>query len=168
MTESTGGGLSQAELTELEIAAFMGPHVQRARIALVLVGVLYAVTAFLNYNDIAALQNAVRTQGGDGPRAAEAKHLVDTAYYFIVFTGVAGIANIALAVIASKKASFAMYAAMAIFIAYTLFEVSLGVPFFVDSVWWVTAIVVGLGAQAVWKAEKLRKERDAPRAIALT
>ncbi len=168
MTEIPGGGLSQAELTELEIAAFMGPHVQRARIALVLVGVLYAVTAFLHYSDIAALRNAMRMHGGEGPGAAEAKHLVDTAYYFIVFTGVAGIANIALAVIAGKKASFAMYAAMAIFIAHTLFEVALEVPFFVDWVWWVTAIVVGMGAQAVWKAEKLRKEREAPRAIALS
>jgi hypothetical protein len=166
MTEYPAGGLSQAELTELEIAAFMGPHVNRARIALVLVGVLYAVTAFLHYNDIATLRNAMHTYGG--PRAQEAKHLVDTAYYFIVFTGVAGIANIALAVIAAKKATFAMYAAMTIFVVYTLFEISLGVPFFVDWVWWATAIVVGMGAQAVRKAEKLRKEREAPRAIALS
>jgi hypothetical protein len=168
MTEIPGGGLSQAELTELEIAAFMGPHVQRARIALVLVGVLYAVTAFSHYGDITRLRHAMQSYGGDSPGAAEARHLVDTAYYFIVFTGIAGVANIALAAIAGKKATFAMYAAMAIFGAYTLFEISLSVPFFVDYVWWITAIVVGMGAQAVWKAEKLRKEREAPRAIALS
>jgi hypothetical protein len=168
MTDIPGGGLSQAELTELEIAAFMGPHIKRARIALVLVGVLFAVTAILHYNDIDALRNAMRRYSDESPRIAEAKRLVDTAYYFIVFTGFAGVANIALAAIAGKKATFAMYAAMAIFGAYTLFEISLSVPFFVDYVWWITAIVVGMGAQAVWKAEKLRKEREAPRAIALS
>ncbi|HTJ42095.1 MAG TPA: hypothetical protein VL463_08350 [Kofleriaceae bacterium] len=147
---------TQAELTELEIAAFMGPHIKRARLALVIVGALYALAAGLHYSDISKLHDAVSGRGD-----SEIKSLVDKAYYFVVFTGIAGVANLALAAIAGKKASFAMYAAMAIFAAYTLFELSLGVAFFLDWLWWLTAITVGMGFQAAYKADKLRRDRAA-------
>ena len=152
-------GPTQAELTELEIAAFMGPHIKRARFALVLVGALYAVTAILHYTDIAKLRDAMRAYSGDSPEIAAAKHLVDTAYYYVVFTGIAGVANIALAVIAGVRASFAMYAAMAIFVAYTLFQLLLDIPVFLDWVWWIIAIVVGMGFMAARKADQLRRDR---------
>jgi hypothetical protein len=165
MTEDLNpSGPTQAELTELEIAAFMGPHISRARIALVLVGALYALTAFLHYADIAKVHDALRAYDGDSPQAARLKHLVDMAYYYVVFTGVAGVANMALAAIAGARPTFAMYAAMAIFAAHTLFQISIDVPFFVDWVWWIMAIVVGMGFHAAWKAEKLRRERAAPQA----
>ena len=47
--------MAQDNLLELEIGAFMGPHIKRARIVLVIVGVLYAVWGYLNYSDIAQL-----------------------------------------------------------------------------------------------------------------
>lgn len=169
MMTDTSSTPTQAELTELEIAAFMGPHIKRARIALVLIGALYAITAYLAFDDVARLRDMMRTYGNSGPEAAEAKHLVDMAYYFVVFTGVAGVANIVLAAIAGTKATFAMYAAMAIFVAHTLFQLSLGGDgFFLDFKWWLIAIVVGMGFQAAWKAEKLRKERAPARATALS
>ena len=167
MTEMPSGP-SQAELTELEIAAFMGPHIQRARFALALVGALYAVTAFLHYSDIAKLHDAMRAYSGDSPEETAARHLVDNAYYFVVFTGVAGVANLVLAAIAGARATFAMYAAMGIFAAYTLFQLSLGIPVFVDWVWWIIAIVVGMGFMAARKADKLRRDRAPAIAVALT
>ena len=167
MTEMPSGP-SQAELTELEIAAFMGPHIKRARFALVLVGALYAVTAFLHYSDIAKLRDEIRAFNGDSPEVSAARHLVDNAYYYVVFTGIAGVANIVLAAIAGARATFAMYAAMAIFVAYTLFQLVLGIPVFIDWVWWIIAIVVGMGFLAARKADNLRRERALATATALS
>ena len=87
------------------------------------------------------------------------KDLVDKAYYYVVFTGIAGVANMFLAAIAGARASFAMYAAMAIFVAYTLFQLALGIPVFIDWVWWIIAIVVGMGFMAARKADQLRRDR---------
>jgi hypothetical protein len=169
MMTDTSSTPTQAELTELEIAAFMGPHIKRARIALVLIGILYAVTAYLAFDDITRLRDMTRAYGGDSPEAAQARHLVDMVYYFVVFTGVAGVANLVLAAIAGTKATFAMYAAMAIFVAHTLFQIYLGGDgFFLDFKWWLIAIVVGMGFQAAWKAEKLRKERALAQATAIS
>ncbi|HEY5948416.1 MAG TPA: hypothetical protein VIV40_23125 [Kofleriaceae bacterium] len=161
--------LSQAELTELEIGAFMGPHIKRARIALVLMGILYAVTAYLAYGDVSRARDMMHAMGNTSAEAARVKHLVDMAYYFVVFTGVAGIASIVLAAIAGTKTTFAMYAAVAIFAAHTLFQLYLGgVGFLLSWEWWLIAIVVGMGFQAAWKADQLRKERAPAQATALS
>ena len=169
MMTDTPGTPTQAELTELEIAAFMGPHIKRARIALVLIGVLYAVTAYASFDDVARLRESLRTYGDGGPETAEASHLVDMIYYFVVFTGIAGVANIVLAAIAGTKATFAMYAAMAIFVGHTLFQIALGGDgFFLDWKWWLIAIIVGMGFQAARKADQLRKERAPAQATALS
>lgn len=169
MTEIPGHTLSQADLTELEIAAFMGPHVKRARFALVLVGIMYALTAYLHYGDIAAAHRAMGAYGDD-PEVAAMRQTIDAAYYFIVFTGIAGVANILLAAIGGKRPTFAMYTAVAIFVAHSLFQLYLGMAPFADWVWWISAIVVGMGGEAAWKAEKLRRERreQIPQAIART
>ena len=137
---------------ELEIAAFMGPHIQRARIFLVLLGGLYLFTGYQAYDDIAALR--ALTRGDEGAFA----DLVNLLYAAVIFTIVAGVANIVLAVIAGKKTTFAIYAAVAIFVAHTLFQIYLaGGLLFTSWVWWLTVIVLGMGFQAAYKAEKLRK-----------
>ena len=160
--------LSQSELTELEIGAFMGPHIKRARIALVLVGILYAVVAYLNYDDITRVREMLHSMSGSEPGVAKARHAVDLAYYYVLFTGFAGVASIVLAAIAGTKATFAVYAATAIFAAHTLFQVYLGgVEALLSWQFWLIAIIIGMGFQAAWKADQLRKERSLPQAMAL-
>jgi hypothetical protein len=161
--------LSQSELTELEIGAFMGPHIKRARIALVLVGILYAVTAYFSYDDVVRMREMMRGVAGSSPEVDKARRLVDMAYYFVVFTGIAGVASIVLAAIAGTKATFAMYAAAAIFAGHTLFQIYLGgVAALVSWEWWLIAIVIGMGFQAAWKADKLRRDRAPAQATALS
>lgn len=139
---------------ELEIAAFMGPHIKRARIALVLVGIVYAFNGYRAYGDINELHELMR---GDSSELASA---VNMAYYFVVATVVAGVANIFLAAIGGTKVTFAIYIAMAIFAAHSLFALYLGgVVLFMSWLWWLTAIVLGMGFQAAWKADQLRKNR---------
>ena len=144
----------QEDLVELEIAAFMGPHIKRARIALVVVGLVYAVNAYLAYGDIHALRELVR---GDSSKLASA---VNMAYYFVVATAAAGVANIFLAAIGGTKTTFAIYLAMAIFAAHSLFTLYLGgIILFMSWIWWLTAISLGIGFQAAWKGVQLRKSR---------
>ena len=147
--------LSQHEQTELEIAAFMGPHIKRARIALVLIGLLYLLIAYLNWGDVSRVRDTIRALGdGGGPEIATAKHNIDMAYYFLLATAFAGVASIALAPFASVKS--------------TLFQVYLGGAASLLS--WefiLIAIVIGMGLQAAWKADKLRRERAPARATAL-
>jgi hypothetical protein len=160
--------LSQHEQTELEIAAFMGPHIKRARIALVLIGLLYLLIAYLNWGDVSRVREAIGNVSGGGPEIAKAKHNIDMAYYFLLATAFAGVASIALAPFASVKSTFVMYAAAAIFAAHTLFQVYLGGAASLLS--WefiLIAIVIGMGLQAAWKADKLRRERAPARATAV-
>src|SRR5262245_47889329 len=135
--------LSQQAEVELEIAAFMGPHIKRARIFLVAIGVLYAVTGYLAYGDIASLRESMK--GSDG----EIAHYVNMLYVGVVFLLCAGIANIALAALAGKKAMIAMYAAVGIFGVHSVLQVYLSQGLLVTSwLWWLTLIILGLGFQA--------------------
>src|SRR5688572_21965031 len=109
----------QDDLIELEIAAFMGPHIKRARIALVLIGILYLWTTYRSYGDISHAHDVLKADGA----GSEIKRLVDLLYIFVIFTGAAGIANIILAGIAGTKTTFAIYTAMGIFVAHSLFQV---------------------------------------------
>lgn len=146
----------QEDPVELEIAAFMGPHIKRARFALVLVGAVYAYNAYKAYGDVTQLRDMVR---GD---TSELAHAVNMAYYFVVATAIAGVANILLAIIGGTRTTFAIYLAMAIFVAHSLFALVIGgVLLFTSWLWWLTAIVLGMGFQAAWKADQLRKTRGA-------
>ncbi len=149
----------QPDLVELEIGAFMGPHIKRARIALVLIGVFYAVSAYLDYGDIARLRDALAGyEGRHNTAFDELQSRVSTAYEYIVLTIVVGVANIALAGIGGKKTTLAMYIAMALFVVHSGFTLVLTQGLLVTSVvWWMIAITLGLGFQAAVKAERLRR-----------
>jgi hypothetical protein len=147
----------QEDPVELEIAAFMGPHIKRARIALVLVGIVYAWNAYRSYGDVKALRELMKGENG------ELAHAVNMAYYFVIATAIAGVANIALAAIGGAKATTkTMYIATGIFVAHSLFGMYIGgVALFTNWIWWLTAICLGMGFQAAWKADQLRKQRRA-------
>lgn len=147
---------SKEDLLELEIAAFMGPHIKRARIALVLVGIVYAFNAYRSYGDVKHLRELMKGDSG------ELAHMVNMAYYYVIATAVAGVGNIILAAIGGTKTTFAMYIAMGIFAAHSLFGMYIGgVALFTSWIWWLTAICLGMGFQAAWKADQLRKQRRA-------
>jgi uncharacterized membrane protein HdeD (DUF308 family) len=146
------------EMTELEIAAFMTPHINRARIVLVAVGILYAVLGYLAYRDIAPLKAMVDSHGGRGEESDAMRDLVTKVYMIVVFVMAAGVANIVLAVIAGKKTMLAFNIAMGIFVIHTGLQMYLAGGVFLTSwVWWVTAIALGMGYAAATKAEKLRR-----------
>ena len=153
--------MEKQEELELEIAAFMGPHIKRARIALVLIGLLYAYLAYKSYGDVSQAHDEMKRFSASDPRMSEYEHAVNLIYYLTVFVGVAGVANIVLAVIAGRTPTTSMYAAMAIFVALSCFELYVsGVLLFTSWLWWLSAIVLGLGFQAAHKAAKLRRERQ--------
>ena len=57
----------QQDLVELEIAAFQGPHIKRARIVLVAIGLLYVIFGFMSYGDVSRAQDMLdRWSAGGG------------------------------------------------------------------------------------------------------
>jgi hypothetical protein len=149
---------------DLEIAAFMTPHINRARIVLVAVGLLFIYAGWRDYGPIADAKRAIdASQAGDDAALSEMRSLVNAAYAFVIFVFAAGVANIVLAIIAGKKTMFAFNAAAAIFVIYTGFNVYLGGGAFIMSwVWWGTAICLGMGYTAARKAEHLRRGTPPP------
>ena len=144
----------QQNEVELEIAAFMGPHIKRARIVLVLVGLLYAIDGYRNYDAVAQLREMTR-----GSELPEVERTVTLLYAAVVFMIIAGIANIVLAAVAGKKTMLAFYAAMGIFVVHSAFLLYLSGGALITSwLWWLTAICLGLGFQAALKAERLRRD----------
>jgi hypothetical protein len=149
------------ELVELEIAAFQGPHIKRARIMLFAVGVLNFVLGALSYSDVDQARQMLQRMEADHVYAhsalATAEHVVTLAYVLVVSAIVAGAANVVLAAIAGKKTMLAFYAAMAIFIAFSALQLYIsGMVVFTSLIWWFTAIILGLGFTAARKAERLR------------
>jgi hypothetical protein len=155
------------EQLELEIAAFQGPHIKRARIVLAALGALYFITGWLDYSKVAELRHRVERYGELYGRYGEAFERVESAvtlaYAVVVGAIVAGIANMLLAAIAGKKTMPAFYAAAAIFVSYSLLQlyVSEGV-LLSNVVWWLTAIVLGMGFFAALKAERMRASATVP------
>jgi hypothetical protein len=151
-------------LVELEIGAFMAPHINRARIVLVVVGVLYAFIGYKSYGDVNELRKLVNAWAANDsdPRLAELQSKVTLIYASVVFVLASGVANIVLAAIAGKKTMLAFNIAAGIFLVHTCLQlyVTKGV-IFTSWVWWLTAIVLAMGYQAARKAYLLRKEADA-------
>lgn len=151
---------SKEELVELEIAAFMGPHIQRARIVLVVIGILYAVFGFMSYRDLAPAREMIErwadASAGD-PEFAELQRQISILNIAVIFVICAGVANITLAIIAGKKTMLAFYIAMGIFVANSALQIYVsGGALLTNILWWITAICLGLGFQAALKAERLR------------
>ncbi len=135
----------------VEIAAY----IKRVRTALVLIGILYAWTAYGNYDHLRPWRDG--SMFATEP-TGEIKRLIDLAFFLIVFTGIAGIANLVLAAIAGKRTTFAIATAMGIFAVYTALRLYQTDGRYLSSwLWWVTAMVLGMGLQAAYKANQLRK-----------
>jgi hypothetical protein len=127
-----------------------------------MIGILYAWTAYGNYDHLRPWRDG--TLLAEEP-TGELAELIDVAYFIIVFTGIAGVANVMLAAIAGKRTTLAMSVAMGIFAVYTALR------FYQTSgrysptwLWWMTAIALGMGVQAAYKASQLRKSRQPAKA----
>jgi hypothetical protein len=145
---------------DLEIAAFMTPHINRARIVLVLMGALYLYVGYSAYSDVAALREAVdawAAKAKDGS-VDDLKRAITIAYVAVVFAMVTGAANIVLAAIAGKKTMIAFNIAAGLFVLHTCLQAyaSEGAVF-TSLIWWLSAIALGMGYQAARKAETLRR-----------
>ncbi len=148
----------QNELIELEIAAFQGPHIKRARMVLAATGVLYVILGYLDYGDIAKARERVHTLTAAGVDLGDAPHLVNMALAVAVAAVAGGIANVALAVLGGTKTMIVFYVAAAIFIGQSALNLYVsGGAMLTSLLWWLIAIVLGMGFMAAFKAEQLRK-----------
>lgn len=147
--------MERNEQIELEIAAFQGPHIKRARIVLAVAGLLYVWTGYRAYDSVAKAREAFK--GVHDAQWAEVQHIINLAYIVVMSAIIAGISMFVLAGIAGKKTMVAFYAAVAVFGVHTLILLyaSQGLVL-TDFVWWATAICLTLGFSAARKAEKLR------------
>jgi hypothetical protein len=133
-------------------------YVRRARIALVLIGVLYAWTAYDNYDPLRPWRDG--SMFATAP-TGELERLIDLAYVIVVHTGIAGIASIVLAAIARTRTTFAACAAMGFFAVYTALRLyQTDARYLSTWTWWVIAVVLGTGVRAAYKAKQLRQSRQ--------
>jgi hypothetical protein len=136
----------------------LASYVRRARIALVAIGILYAWIAYGNYDHLRPWRDG--SMFANEP-TGEIKRLIDLAYFNVVFTGVAGVANLVLAANAGKRTTFAKGAAIGVFAVYTALRLYQTHGRYLSTwQWWVTAIVLGIGVQAAYKANQLRRSRE--------
>ena len=159
---------AENDLIELEIAAFMGPHIKRARIVLAALGVLNFVWGWIHYSDVAEAKRFLDAIGSHVAHDADfdrVQRLVTLAYVLVVGWVVGGVADVVLAIVAGKKTIPAFYAAAAIFIALTALEFYVaGANMFLSLtsvLWWLSVIALAMGFTAARKAEQLRA-RSAP------
>ena len=130
-------------------------YVRRARVVLVLLGIRYAWTAYGNFKNLRPWMDGSMFETEP---TGDLKQFIDLAFYIMVFTGIASIANVVLAAIADKKTTFAIYAAMGIFAVYTALRLYQTEGRYLSNwLWWATAILLGIGCHAAFKANQLRK-----------
>jgi len=143
----------------LGIGAFLGPPIKRARIMLVLIGLLYAYTGFRTLDTVSELKKAVDGWSSADPSYDHFKSQVTLVYAITVGTLVAGVANIVLAVIAGKKTMFAFNVALGIFVVLSAAQAyASDGAVFTSIVFWINAIILGMGYQAARKAQQLRAQ----------
>ena len=136
----------------------LASYILRARIALVLVGILYAWAAYGNYVKLRPWRDG--SMFATEP-TGEIKQLIDLAYFIVVFTGIASVATVVLAAIAGKRTTLAISAAASIFAVYTALRVYQTDGRYLSTwPWWVTAIVLGLSFHAAYKSSQLRRSRQ--------
>lgn len=149
--------MERNEQIELEIAAFQGPHIKRARIVLAVAGLLYVWTGYRAYDSVAKAREMMNQISDGGPQLDQLHHIVNLAYTVVMSAIISGIAMFVLAGVAGKKTMLAFYAAVAVFGVHTLILLYAGEGLvFTDVVWWAVAICLTLGFTAARKAEKLR------------
>lgn len=170
---SDPGTAPHEHLVELKMATY----IKRTRIALVLIGGLYAWTAYGSHDRLMGICSAFTfpAEWGEGsclslvfPPDDPIGALVDRYHVIIVLAGIAAAVNVVLAAIAGKKTRFAIYTAMSIFAVYTPLSLYQMTGLLSTWAWWVTAIVLGLGFQAASKANQLRKSRQLAEARLVT
>ena len=121
---------------------------RRARVALVVLGLFYAWTAWGNYYHLRPWR--------DGSLLAteptgELGRLIELSFVIVVFTGIASVASLALAAIARTK--LAVGSAIGIFAVYTALRLYQTEGRCLTSwLWWLTAIVLGVGVEAAFRA----------------
>ncbi len=136
----------------------LASSIRRARIALVLVGILYAWTAYGNYDNLRPWRDGSMFVSEP---TGEIKRLIDLAYFIVVVTGIASVANVVLAAIAGTRTTFAIRAAMGIFAVYTALRLYQTDGRYLSTwQWWVTALALGIGVRAAYKARQLRRSRQ--------
>ena len=160
------------DLLELEIAAFQGPHIKRARIVLAITGALYVAWGLYHYGDVAKARELLAALGDESsaPGFARLQHAVTLAYALVIGAMIAGVANMVLAVLAGTKTMPAFYAAAAVFVAFTGLEMyvsSSNLLMLTDPLWWCLTIALGFGFFAALKAQRMRAERGVPTIPAL-
>jgi hypothetical protein len=149
--------MADENLVELEIAAFQGPHIKRARIVLAVAGLLYVWSGYQAYDAIAPLRNLILHATDTSPEMAKWRGAVNLVYAVVVASMIAGVSMFVLAGVAGKKTMLAFYAAVAVFGGYSLLALYASDAAILTSVvWWATAICLTLGFSAARKAEKLR------------
>jgi hypothetical protein len=149
---------SKHDVIEPATAATIGGHVARARVALVLVGVLYAWAAYWNNYHLAPWRDG--TMFAD-ELTGELAWLVNFHHFLNVFTVSAGLVTVVLAAIAGKQTAFAIYTAVGIFVVYTALRIYQTDGQYLSTWrWWMTAIVLGMGFQAAYKANRLRRSQQ--------
>jgi len=155
---------TKEEQTQLEIDAFMGPHIKRARIALFIIGGLYLISTALAWSDVRELRAALEEYANaavSSSEAAKARQLANVALYITVGFGIAGFMTMVFAAMAGTRTTFAMYGAAAIFTAVTLLQIwANGIAqLMISPLFYIVVIVIGFGVSAAWKANALRRER---------
>jgi len=136
----------------------LASYVRRARIALVLIGILYAWTAYGNYHHLRPWRDG--SMFVNQP-TGELGRLIDLAYFIVVFTGIASVANLVLAAIGGRRTTLAIGAALGVFAVYTALRLYQTDGRYLSTwQWWVTALALGIGVQAAYKANQLRRSRQ--------
>lgn len=136
----------------------LAAYVLRARIGLVVMGILYAWTSYHSYLNVRPwLDGSLLANEPTG----ELERLLDTAYLISVFTLIASAVNVVLVAFAGKRTRLAIYIATSIFAVYTALRLyQTGGGYLSTWVWWVIAIVLGVSFQAAHKAHQLRLSRQ--------
>jgi hypothetical protein len=133
--------------------------VRRARIALVVVGILYAWTAYGNYVRLRPWRDG--TMFATEP-TGELGRIIDLAYFLVVFTGIASVANVMLAAYAGKRTTLAACAATGIFAVYTALRLyQTDGRCLSDWLWRLTGLALATSVHAAYKANQLRHVRPA-------
>jgi hypothetical protein len=150
-----------ASQVELEIAAFMGPHIKRARIALFLVGALYVVLGALDWSYLGEVRARIADAKAYGWAVEPEYESAVTFAYILVVTSVgAGMVQMLLALAAGKRTMLAFNIGLALWIAELGLNVFANGPaIFFGWVFWVVTFFLVFGYVAAYKAQQLRAGR---------